>query len=138
MSGNDEIRPLWPAGWFLAWMRDCFRGICLYLLYKMDNVDYVPSNTRPEELETLPEDFEEIVEIDNVDDSIIEVPEVDPEEVVGDNDELPESNTNAHLQELVEHNALLRQRQASLMEMLHNTTDGSFRLIMTPGMGLLT
>ena len=105
-----EIRPMWPAGWFLAWIRDCLRGICLYLLFKMDNVDYVPSNTRPEDLEALPADFEEIVEVENVDEnSIIEVPEVEPEEMIGDNLELPESSTHAQLQELVEHNALLRR-----------------------------
>lgn len=135
MVENNEIRPMWPAGWFLAWIRDCVRGICLYLLFKMDNVDCVPSNTRPEDMESLPPDFEEIVEVENVDEnSINEVPEVEPEEMICDNRELPESSsTNAQLQEMVEHNALLRQRESSLMQMLHNTTDGSFRLIMTPG-----
>ena len=41
--------------------------------------------------------------------------------------------SNAHLQELVEHNALLIQRQSSLMQLLGNTSDGAFRIIMTPG-----
>ena len=43
--------------------------------------------------------------------------------------------SNAHLQELVEHNALLIQRQSSLMLLLGNTTEGAFRRIMTPGTG---
>ena len=42
------------------------------------------------------------------------------------------SNANLH-QQLVEHNALLRQRESSLMQLRGNTTDGAFRLIMTPG-----
>ena len=110
MVENNGIWPMWPAGWFLAWIRDCLRSICLYLLFKMDNVDYVPSNTRPEDLEVLIADLKETVEVENVDEnSIIGVPEVEPGAMVGDDRELPESSTNAQLQELVEHNALLRR-----------------------------
>ena len=82
--------------------------------------------------------FDNVVDSDDEstdeDNPFIEVPEVEPEETISHNHELPESSTqNAHLQELVEHNVLLRQRESSLMQMLQNTTDGSFRLIMSPG-----
>ena len=89
-------------------------------------------------VQDLPEETSEVEfqveEVDNVDDSFIGPYNQLIEEPIAEENHQPElSMTNAHLQELFEHNALLRQRESSLMKLLSNTTDGSFRLIMTPG-----
>ena len=119
--------------WFLAWMRDCFRGMLLYFLQKIDNTRYIPEPTQAitsDLSEETSEDVFQVDEVDNVDESNIGL----IEEPIDEENPKPEpSITNAHLQELVDHNALLRQRESSLMKLLSNTTDGSFRLIMTPG-----
>ena len=128
--------------WFLAWMRDRFRGILLYFLHKIDNTRYIPELTQtivpdlPEETpEVQAEDEFQVHEVDNVDDSFISESNIELIDEPIDEDNYPPepSTTNAHFQELVGHNALLIQRQSSLMELLSNTTDGSYRLIMTPG-----
>ena len=126
--------------WFLAWMRDCFRGILFYMYFahKIDNTRSIPEPTRaivPDLPEETTEDEYHVDEVDNVDDSFIGESNIELiEEPIDEGDPKPEpSMASAHLQELVDHNALLRQRESSLMKLLSNTTDGSFRLIMTPG-----
>ena len=126
--------------WFLAWMRDCFRGILFYMYFahKIDNTRSIPEPTRaivPDLPEETTEDEFQVEEVDNVDDSFIGEPNNELiEEAINEENHQPElSVTNAHLQELFALNALLRQRESSLTNLLSNTTDGSFRLIMTPG-----
>ena len=140
MAENDVI--WWSDWWFLAWMRDCFRGPLLYLLQKIDNTRYIPE-TEIAVLRSVPEQTAEdefqVYEMDNIDDSLIDESFEEPNEDL--NTETNENRNaqpepcllNPHLQELFDHNTLLRQRESSLMQMLDNTTDGSFRLIMTPG-----
>ena len=101
--------------------------------------DWLFAETRqavvPHQPEETSEDEFQVDEVDNVDDSFIGEPnnELIEEPIAGGNHQPELSMTNAHLQELFEHNALLRQRESSLLKLLNNTTDGSFRLIMTPG-----
>ena len=62
---------------FLVWIRDFYRGVSLYFRRITDpSTNYrnwfIPEPL-PEEVETLAEDFD-IVEVDNVDDTIIEMP----------------------------------------------------------------
>ena len=76
MSENGVMSTARPECPFLVWIRDFCRGICLYFLRVIDNTNYIPEpppNTPSEELVSLTGDFT-VVEVDNVDDSIIEVP----------------------------------------------------------------
>ena len=77
MSENGVMSTDRPECRFLVWIRDFCRGICLYFLRVIDNTNYIPEpppNTPSEELESLTGDFT-VVEVDNVDDSIVEVTE---------------------------------------------------------------
>ena len=61
---------------FLVWLYD-FCLYCLYFLGIIDATNYIrepPADSPPDEQEPLAEDFE-IAEVDNVDDSISELPE---------------------------------------------------------------
>ena len=76
MPENGEVWPDWPED-LATRIRDWFRRLLLYFLHLIDGTNYTPDsppNTRPEESELLTQDFE-IAEVDNVDDSITEVPE---------------------------------------------------------------
>ena len=117
--------------WFLAWMRDCFRGMLLYFLQKIDNTRYIPEPTQAitsDLSEETSEDVFQVYEVDNVDDSFIGESNIEliEEPIDGENHQPEPSITDAH-------NALLRHREYSLMQLLSNTTDDSFQLIMTPG-----
>ena len=76
MDENGEVWPDWPED-FSTRIRDWFRRLLLYCLHIIDGTNYIPEsspNTRPVETEPLAQNFE-IDEVDNVDDSINEVPE---------------------------------------------------------------
>ena len=75
MTGNGVMsdRPECPI---LVWIRD-FCLYCLYFLGIIDNTNHIrepPAYSPPDEQEPLAEVFE-IAEVDNVDDSISELPE---------------------------------------------------------------
>ena len=76
MDENGDVWPNWPED-FSTRIRDWFRRLLLYWLHIIDGTNYIPEsppNTRPVETGPLARDFE-IDEVDNVDDSIIELPE---------------------------------------------------------------
>ena len=73
MTENGEVWPDWPEDWAIR-LCDWCRRLLICVLHIVDSTRYrpePPQNTHPEELETLA-DFE-IVEMDNVDDSNMEV-----------------------------------------------------------------
>ena len=72
MVGHGGMRPDRPEWQFRVWIRDFCRGVCFYFLRIIDpEINYIPEPP-PEELEPLVGDVE-IVEVDNVDDSITEM-----------------------------------------------------------------